>query len=180
MLVAAPALPSWAQVGPKRLAHIQRVAALLDSWGAAMSLPADEHARWIRAGWLHDSIKDAPIGELKSLAPECAWDDDLVHGPAVANKLLAEGERDAELIEAVRWHSVGCAGWGMTGKALYAADFLEPGRKFDPEGRAALAARFPREPDVVFREVVMRRVEWTERSGWPLLEPTRALWNSLR
>jgi len=179
-LVSPDLLPRWAQVGPKRLAHIRRVAALLDSWGAAMSLSEAEHTRWVRAGWLHDAIKDAPTGELKSLAPDCDWGDELLHGPAVANKLLAEGERDAELVEAVRWHSVGSAGWGMTGKALYAADFLEPGRKFDPEGRAALAARFPREPQEVFREVVMRRVEWTERSGWPLLEPTRALWNSLR
>jgi len=180
VLVAAPALPIWAQVGPKRLAHIQRVAALLESWGAAMSLPPAEHERWLRAGWLHDSIKDAPTGELRSLAPECDWDEELLHGPAVANKLLAEGERDPELVMAVRWHSVGCVGWRSTGKALYCADYLEPGRSFDREGRAALAERFPKEPDAVFREVVMRRVEWTERSGWPLLEPTRELWNSLR
>ena len=178
--MAAPALPSWAQVGPKRVAHIQRVAALLDQWGAAMSLPGEEHARWLRAGWLHDSIKDAPIAELRSLVPGCDWDDELLHGPAVANKLLAEGERDVELVEAVRWHSVGWAGWGTTGRALYCADFLDPERKFDREGRAKLAKRFPREADAVFREVVTRRVEWTERSGWPLLEPTRLLWNSLK
>jgi HD superfamily phosphohydrolase YqeK len=180
VLVATPALPSWAQVGPKRLAHIQRVAALLDSWGAAMSLSPAEHGRWVRAGWLHDAIKDAPTAELRSLAPGYAWDDELLHGPAVAAKLLAEGESDAELVEAVRWHSVGCVEWGMTGKALYCADFLDPERKFDREGRATLAERFPHDADAVFREVVMRRVEWTERSGWPLLEPTRALWNSLR
>ena len=178
--MAAPALPSWAQVGPKRVAHIQRVAALLDQWGAAMSLPQQEHARWLRAGWLHDSIKDAPTAELRSLVPGCDWDDELLHGPAVANKLLAEGERDAELVEAVRWHSVGWAGWGTTGRALYCADFLDPERKFDREGRAKLAKRFSREADAVFREVVRRRVEWTERSGWPLLEPTRLLWNSLK
>ena len=94
--MAAPALPTWAQVGPKRQAHIQRVAALLDQWGAAISLPGAERDRWLRAGWLHDSIKDAPTAELRSLAPECDWDDDLLHGPAVANKLLAEGERDFE------------------------------------------------------------------------------------
>ena len=167
-------------MGPKRLEHIRRVAALLDSWGAAMSLPPEEHARWLRAGWLHDSIKDASTAELRSLVAGCDWDDELLHGPAVANKLLAEGERDAELVEAVRWHSVGCVEWGMTGRALYCADYLDPARKFDQEGRALLAAKFPKDPEAVFREVVMRRVEWTERSGWPLLEPTRELWNSLR
>jgi len=116
--------------------------------------------------------------------PGCAWDAELLHGPAVANKAEAnryvEEWRDPEVLMAVRWHSVGCVGWGMTGKALYCADFLDPERKFDREERAALAERFPRDADAVFREVVRRRVEWTERSGWALLEPTRELWNSLK
>lgn len=181
--VAAPALPAWAQVGPKRLAHIQRVAALLDSWGAAMSLPAPEHERWLRAGWLHDALRDAPLPELQALVPGCDWDAELLHGPAVANKVEAnqyvEEWRDPQVVMAVRWHSVGCVGWGMTGKALYCADFLDPDRKFDREARAELSRKFPTDPDAVFREIVRRRVEWNERSGWPLLEPTRELWNSL-
>jgi HD superfamily phosphohydrolase YqeK len=180
VLVATRALPSWAQVGPKRLAHIQRVAALLDSWGAAMSLSEKEHARWVRAGWLHDALRDAPLAELQRLVPGCDWDEELLHGPAAARKAREALESDEAVLSAVEWHSVGHVGWGMTGKALYCADFLDPERSFDREGRAALALRFPQEPDAVFREVVMRRVEWTERSGWPLLEPTRALWNSLR
>ena len=57
-----------------------------------MSLPVVEWDRWLRAGWLHDAIKDAPTAELRALAPECDWGDELLHGPAVANKLLAEGE----------------------------------------------------------------------------------------
>ena len=35
-------LPPWAEVSPKRLAHISRVTALLESWAAAMKLPEDE------------------------------------------------------------------------------------------------------------------------------------------
>lgn len=173
------ALPAWAVVTPKRLAHIRRVAALLDEWSAAMSLPTAEAARWHRAAWLHDALRDAPLAELRDLVPGSTWDEELLHGPATANKLLAEGESDAELVVAVRWHSVGCAEWGSTGRALYCADFLDPERKFDREARAELAGRFPTECDAVFREVVRRRVEWTERSGWPLLEPTRLLWRSL-
>ena len=88
--------------------------------------------------------------------------------------------RDPDVLLAVRWHSVGSAEWGMTGKALYCADFLDPERKFDRAARVALARRFPDAPDEVFREVVRRRVMWTERSGWPLLEPTRRLWLSLQ
>ena len=174
-------LPSWAVSSPKRLEHIRRVAALLDQWGAAMSLPVTEWDRWLRAGWLHDALRDAPAERLRSLVPGSDWDEDLLHGPAAAAKARAERtEGDDEVLLAVEWHSVGCAEWGMTGKALYCADFLDPGRKFDRDARAALARRFPDAPDEVFREVVTRRMQWTERSGWPLLEPTRRLWNSLQ
>ena len=149
-----------------------------------MSLPAAERERWRRAGWLHDALRDAPLDQLKLLVPGCDWDEELLHGPAAANRALAEADagewRDPEVLLAVRWHSVGWADWGPTGRALYCADFLDPERKFDREGRAALAERFPREPDAVFREIVMRRVEWTERSGWPLLAETQRLWRSLR
>ena len=148
-----------------------------------MSLPVPEQERWRRAAWLHDALRDAPLDALKLLVPGCDWDEELLHGPAAANKALEarEGrETDAEVLLAVRWHSVGWAEWGPTGRALYCADFLDPERKFDREARAALAERFPTDPDGVFREVVTRRVRWTERSGWPLLEPTRRLWLSLR
>lgn len=145
-----------------------------------MSLPPAEQERWRRAGWLHDALRDAPLDQLKLLVPGSDWDEELLHGPAAANQLMAERERDEELLLAVRWHSVGWAEWGSTGRALYCADFLDPERKFDRERRAELAARFPTDPDGVFKEVVTRRVEWTERSGWPLLEPTRRLWLSLK
>lgn len=149
-----------------------------------MSLPAEEQERWRRAGWLHDALRDAPLDQLKLLVPGCDWDEELLHGPAAANRALADADadawRDPEVLLAVRWHSVGWAEWGSTGRALYCADFLDPERKFDRERRAELAALFPTDPDAVFREVVTRRVTWTERSGWPLLEPTRRLWLSLR
>ncbi|MEP6745491.1 MAG: hypothetical protein ABJB33_08330, partial [Gemmatimonadota bacterium] len=154
--------------------------ALLDQWGAVMSIPAPEWRRWLRAGWLHDALRDAPFEELRRLVPECDWEEELLHGPAAANKAREARETDEQILMAVRWHSVGCAEWGMTGKALYCADFLDPERKFDRQARATLAERFPEDPDAVFREVVTRRVQWTERSGWPLLEPTRRLWNSLK
>ena len=145
-----------------------------------MSLSKAEAERWNRAGWLHDALRDAPLEDLKHLVPGCDWDEELLHGPAAANKLLALGEQDAELVLAVRWHSVGSADWGSTGRALYCADFLDPERKFDRDARAALAERFPHHPDSVFREIVVRRVQWTERSGWPLLDETRRLWLSLK
>jgi len=62
---------------------------------------------------------------------------------------------------------------------LYLADFLEPGRDFDREARAALAARVPAQRADVLREVAARRITWVVRSGWPLPPETVDFWNAL-
>jgi HD superfamily phosphohydrolase YqeK len=159
-------LPSWAQVTPARRAHVERVVRLLEEWAAAMGTAARERERWLRAGWLHDALRDAPLP------------DPLAHGPAAADRAAAEGERDRGVLDAVRYHTIGYPGWDQVGRMLYLADFLEPGRDFDPDGRRDLAARVPREPDAVLREVARRRIEWVLKSGWPLPPETVGLWNA--
>ena len=171
--------PAWAVVSPKRRVHIERVVALLETWAHAMDLDPVERDRWLRAGWLHDALRDAPMAELVRWAPDDAEPADLRHGPASAARAAAEGEADRGVLEAVRYHSLGYAGWEPVGRALYAADFLEPGRRFDRDERAGLAERFPREPDAVVREVARRRLDRVLRSGWPLPELTVRFWNSL-
>ena len=160
-------LPTWAQVTPARRTHVERVVGLLTEWAGAMGVAAQERARWVRAGWLHDALRDAPLGDL------------MAHGPAAADRAAQEGERDRGVLDAVRFHTIGYAGWDQVGRMLYLADFLEPGRDFDLNGRRELAARVPAERDVVLREVARRRVEWVLRSGWPLAPETAAFWNAL-
>lgn len=173
-----PSLPSWAVVGPRRKAHIERVVALVDRWGAAMATPAAERTRWLKAAWLHDALRDAPQAELARWA-ESSGSPGLQHGPAAASRAKALGETDRGVLDAVRYHSVGLAEWEMVGRVLYCADFLEPGRSFEAEARAALAARFPREPDAVVFEVARGRVGHLIASGWTIPEPTHRFWNSL-
>ena len=84
------------------------------------------------------------------------------------------------MLEAIRWHTLGSAAWGRTGKALYMADFLEPGRPFLRADRAFLAAHVTADFDGVFRQVVRTRIEWTVREGKMLFPETAALWNSIR
>jgi HD superfamily phosphohydrolase YqeK len=160
-------LPSWAQVTPARRAHVERVVRLLEEWAASMGTAARERERWLRAGWLHDALRDAPLA------------DPLAHGPAAADRAAAEGERDRGVLDAVRYHTIGYPAWDQVGRMLYLADFLEPGRDFDPDGRRDLAARVPREPDAVLREVARRRIEWVLKSGWPLPPETVGLWNAV-
>jgi HD superfamily phosphohydrolase YqeK len=138
-----PALPAWAVVSPSRRAHIERVALLASGWADAMQVSAAERNRWLRAIWLHDALRDAGETKLAELAPSTPGPPELRHGPAAAARAKAEGETDRGVLDAVRYHSIGLAEWDMVGRTLYCADFLEPGRSFERERRAALAARYP-------------------------------------
>ena len=174
-------LPGWAVVGARRRAHIERVTTLLDTWAAAIGLAPDEARAWHDAGRWHDALRDADgevlstwAGPLASL-PANAW-----HGPAAAARLAAEGEQREDVLDAIRWHTLGYATWGRTGRALYLADFLEPGRSFAAEERAALRDAVPNDFEGSFRQVVRWRLAWTIRDGKPLFPQTVALWNAVR
>jgi len=160
-------LPAWAVVTPERRAHIERVVGLLDSWAAARRVPDAERARWLKAGWLHDALRDAPAA------------DELAHGPLAAERAARAGETDRGVLDAVRYHSLGYAGWDDVGKMLYLADYLEPGRAFDREVRASLAARVAQDRDTVLEQVAARRVGRVIDGRWPLVRETVDFWNSL-
>jgi 2-amino-4-hydroxy-6-hydroxymethyldihydropteridine diphosphokinase len=173
-------LPSWAVVSRKRVAHIERVTRLIERWADELDLRAREHAAWRDAAAWHDALRDATPARLgrpkvdRTLAPG-AW-----HGPAAAARLHRDGERRVDVLEAIRWHTVGCAEWKATGRALYCADFLEPGRSFLRAKRAALAARFADDPDGVLREVVRMRLERALEKRESIHSRTMALWEIVR
>ena len=174
-----PTTPSWATASPERVAHIERVARMVLDWAEEMGVPDSERNRWLRAVWLHDALRDAPAEELEKWAPTSPGPPAIRHGPASAARAKADGETDRGVLDAVRYHSMGLAEWDMVGRVLYCADFLEPGRNFDQSARAELAARFPRDPTGVLREVARSRVARLVQSGWPLPDPTVRFWNSL-
>lgn len=173
------ALPDWAQIQPKRRDHIERIARLLSSWADAMKAPAAERERWLRAAFLHDALRDAPQAMLEELAGALWRAPELLHGPAAAEYAARLGERDRGVLEAVRYHSVGYAGWDATGRMLYLADYLDPGRDFRENERRTLAERVPMDPTGVLRTVAGERLHWVVSSGWPLLPETVEFWNSL-
>ena len=173
-------MPTWAQVTEKRRAHIARVTMLLDAWAQLLNLPDDEQKAWHDVGVLHDALRDASEDELRRLTGDGERPMHILHGPAVAERLAAEGETRRDVLEAIRWHTLGSAHWNRTGKALYMADFLEPGRPFSRADRAFLAAHATADFDGVFRQVVRARIEWTVREGKMLFPETAALWNSVR
>jgi 2-amino-4-hydroxy-6-hydroxymethyldihydropteridine diphosphokinase len=168
-------------VSDKRLAHIERVTAILDQWADKLRLPVAEATAWHDAGRLHDALRDAPESVLRELAgdpPDYAVE--MLHGPAAAERMRRDGEEREELLEAVRHHTVGSMRWGRLGRALYMADYLDPGRKFSRADRAYLAAQAPNDFDATFRQVVRARLEWSLREGMRLYPEAVMLWNAVR
>ena len=178
--VAEAVLPDWAVVTPKRRDHIARVIALLAHWAQAMKLSAVESKAWLDAGAWHDSLRDEAEETLRAMTGDYDRPVGMLHGPAAALRLEANGEHRLDVLDAIQWHTVGNARWSRAGRALYMADFLEPGRTFMQADRAFLAERVPDAFDDVFRQVVRMRIEWVLREGKGMSNETVELWNSVR
>ena len=157
---------------------MQRVAALLGEWAGALGLDEVDRLRWQAAGWLHDALRDAPADDLRSeLGDEAAGlPDPLLHGPAAAARL--EGEVDGEMALAIRHHTTGHPDFASLGRALYIADFLEPGREWSAGWRAGLRARMPDDEPAVLREVLRSRIAHQLELNRPLRPETAAFWNT--
>ncbi len=175
-----PPLPRWSVVTPKRRAHIVRVTRLICRWADALELSQRERDAWRDAALWHDALRDANPARLgrpredKTL-PKGAW-----HGPASARRLRKQGEKRKDVLEAITWHTVGNAQWSPVGRALFCADFLEPGRRFARTRRWMLAARFPHDAEGVLREVVKMRLAKALDQGDAIHARMIELWESVR
>jgi HD superfamily phosphohydrolase YqeK len=83
------------------------------------------------------------------------------------------------LLNAIGYHTFGHPGLGRLGRALYLADFLEPGRGWQPAWRAALRARLPDAMDEVLVDVAAARITHLLRRRQRIWPETHAFWNSL-
>lgn len=126
------------RLGAKRLAHVEAVAETIGRVAASWSAERREDAA--RAAWYHDACKDDPLGEMLAAIRAAGEEPDpwalryapvLVHAQAAAVWARSEmGERDAEVLLAVRHHPTGHPAWKEVGRALFVADFCEPRRPF--------------------------------------------------
>ena len=174
-------LPRWASVRPARREHMRRVADLLEDWARAEGLEPEERHRRRALGFLHDCLKDVPEEELrKQLEPPFSdLPGGLLHGPAAAVRLAREGIDDTEILDAVCHHTLGHPKLGPAGLALYAADFLEPGRHLRNAWRTELRARMPGDRDAVVREILGARIIHLVEAQRPLHPHTVEFWNAM-
>jgi HD superfamily phosphohydrolase YqeK len=160
---------------------MQRVAELMAAWSRELELPADEQIRWRAAAMLHDSLRDARAEHLRALVDEPfrSLPDAFLHGPAAAAMLERDGVTAADMLDAIRYHTLGHAAPGRLGRALVSADFLEAGRPELPVWRSSLRARMPAALDDVFIEVVKMRLRVSVEEGKPLRPEFIAMYNRL-
>jgi HD superfamily phosphohydrolase YqeK len=174
-------LPDWAELKAKRYQHVRRVGGLMGEWALTLGLPIRDQLRWRATGWLHDALRDADPEVLRDSLDEPfrSLPADFLHGPACARRLAEEGVVDDDVLEAIRYHTLGRAGLTTLGRMLIAADFLEPGRPELPIWRASLRARMPEALDDVFATVVDTRIRVTLDRRKQLRPEFVAMWNSL-
>ncbi len=153
----------------------------MDRWAVDLGLDERDRRRWLAAAWLHDVVRDAPASELRPHAgPEFdGLPGKLLHGPAAATLLRAAGVADEPLLTAVAFHTLGDASFDNLGRALYAADFLEPGRTFNPGMRAVLRARMPHALDEVVQVILRARIAHLMEAGSGIHPRTVGFWNTL-
>ena len=173
--------PDFTQAGPERRRHMSRVGELLRSWAQARGASEPEVARWAAAGYLHDTLRDADPDELRPLVDGAFVDypGKVLHGPAASRLLAEQGVGDEGLLHAIAYHTLGSPGFTEIGLALFAADFLEPGRKMREGWRGKLRRRVPKDLEKVVKEILEARLRHLLERGRPLRAETVAFWNRM-
>jgi HD superfamily phosphohydrolase YqeK len=178
---AAGRLPAWTEAGPKRRDHMRRVSELLGDWADRLDLEPADRVRWRAAGYLHDALREAAPDDLREVVPPEFRNlaGKLLHGPAAAERLRAEGLDDESLLRAVTYHTLGHPDLDDLGRALFIADYIEPGRRHEPDTLAELRARMPGAREEVLRTVLRARLDRLLREGRPMRVETVSFWNHL-
>ena len=160
---------------------MKRVASLMEEWALARGERSRDVDRWIAVGYLHDALREADPKALRKRVPKSfrRLDGNVLHGPGAAARLRDEGVKDKELLKAVAYHTLGHPDLGPLGCALYAADFLEPGRRFRAKWRTKLRERMPGDLDGVVQEILATRLRRLVDGGRPIRSETMDFWNKM-
>jgi predicted HD superfamily hydrolase involved in NAD metabolism len=124
-----------AQMPERRWRHtlgvVESALALAERYGA-------DAERAELAAYLHDYAKFWPIDRQRQTLIDAqlpqdllAYDPQLLHAPVGAYAVQRDlGIEDAEVLDAVRWHTSGREGMTLLDKIICLADYIEPGRNY--------------------------------------------------
>jgi predicted HD superfamily hydrolase involved in NAD metabolism len=143
------------------------------------------------AGMAHDIARELTSREMAETAardgrPFLPYEMDnplLVHGRAAAVLLderlgIGETVMGTAVLDAIRDHTLGRSGMGPLSKALFVADFLEPGRKYLKK-KDFRAAGYD-DLDRIVLHVVERLNGIYREEGVPILEPSLRLYEEMK
>jgi predicted HD superfamily hydrolase involved in NAD metabolism len=129
---------AWARerLSPQRYKH---TAGVVKSAQALADIYHCDREKASVAAWRHDAAKGMPPAELLFKAEQAGWPLDpvdrmrpaLLHGP-VAAILCAETLEvtDADVLNAIRFHTTGRPGMSLLEQIIYLADLIEEGRDY--------------------------------------------------
>lgn len=101
------------------------------------------------AAILHDLAKYEDEEAMRDIIREngldaalIPWGSEILHGPIAAYRAETElGIKDADILNAMRYHTTGRASMSRLEKIVYVADMIEPNRKFPGVDRLREIAR---------------------------------------
>lgn len=146
-----------------------------------------DESRAYLAGLLHDCGKGRSLDVLyRERAQELDWlDSQTLETRALHHSFIGAhlsrtrfGVNDPEILEAICFHPTGSEGFGLLGRILYLADYLEPGRKF-AEREKLLDLAFD-DLNGALVEVIERRKNHLESKGRLVHSRTEKLWEQVQ
>ena len=123
------------QMSAKRFIHVLGVEAaaveLAEQYGASLEAASI-------AALCHDIAKERPDQEMKELIKLCGLPSELIdygsniwHGPCAAEIVKKDYHLfDEDILNAIRYHTIGRSEMSLLEKVIYVADYIEPGRHF--------------------------------------------------
>jgi nicotinate-nucleotide adenylyltransferase len=187
------ALERWCK--PSRVEHSRSVAAMAE--GLCARFGADPELGRI-AGLAHDIAKDRPLPEqwaearaaaalpelgfitaaVARMEAEPAFADKIIHGPAAAAILARNADfRNADILEAVAYHSSAAVEMRPLAKIVFIADKIEPRRPYLTE-EDRKAAAFLSLDDLLIHALGLS-ISWLRRNDRAIAQSTLDLYNAL-
>ncbi len=176
------------ELSEKRFGHCLRVAKTAERLAKVHALNAKKA---YLAGILHDVARERSSSELMRLLKKhrvvLRKDEKMCPGiwHTLAGPILAKAEygiQDKEVLEAIRFHSMGNAKMGPIAQIIYIADVIEPERSENGGLKGDLSAiRHMAEKDIdkALRMAVAFRIRKSLETGTVILTRGVELWNSL-
>lgn len=130
----------------------------------------------LQKGWITPELRLTPWEQAMPVLAHGAAACCLLTEPPIDLLSAVSSDCAALIFEAVEHHTLGFSGMGRLTQILYAADFIEPGRRFDNRRFREQAGRLPLS-DLVM-QIVRQGATHDADKGRPLLPPVAELLQS--